>query len=233
MLSLYKKELNYYLNNPIGYIIIILFALFANFLFVKDIFLLGSASMRPFFTILPWLFMVFTPALAMRIFSEEKKTNTLEVLLTLPLSESQLVLAKFLALVSLMSIGLLLTFGLPVSLLFLTKIYLPEIIIGYLGGVFLGAFFIALSMFFSSVTKNQVVAFLSSVLTIFILLVISTDFTASILPKTWQNFLSYFSPVYHFQSFIKGLVDFRSVFYFFSGIILFLFITIIELEKRN
>jgi ABC-2 type transport system permease protein len=233
MKNLYKKELNYYLNNPIGYIVIILFGVFANFLFVKDLFLMGSASMRSFFALLPWLLMVFVPALTMRMLSEEKKTNTLEVLLTLPISETQIILAKFLALITLVFLAFLLTVGLPVSLSFLTKMYLPEILIGYLGALLLAASFISLSLFFSDQTTNQVVAFLAAVITIFLLLVLATDFTASILPKTVQDFLSYFSPGYHLQNFIKGIVDLRSLFYFLSMTVLFLIMTIIDLEKRK
>jgi len=233
MKTLYKKELNYYLNNPIGYIVIILFGVFANFLFVKDLFLMGSASMRSFFALLPWLLMVFVPALTMRMLSEEKKTNTLEVLLTLPISETQIILAKFLTLITLVFLAFLLTIGLPVSLSLLTKMYLPEILIGYLGALLLAASFIGLSLFFSSQTTNQVVAFLAAVITIFLLLVLATDFTVSILPKTVQDFLSYFSPGYHLQNFIKGIVDLRSLFYFLSMTVLFLIMTIIDLEKRK
>ena len=233
MKYLYKKEINYYLNNPLGYIVVILFAVFANFLFVKDLFLVGSASMRSFFAILPWLLMIFIPALTMRILAEEKRTNTIEVLLTLPISETQIILAKFFALTTIVSLAFVLTVALPVSLGFLTKMYLPEIFIGYLGSILLAAAFIGLSMFFSGQTSNQVVAFLASVLTIFVLLVLSTDFTASVLPKIIQDFLSYFSPSYHLQNFIKGVVDLRSLFYFLSMNILFLFLTIIDLEKRK
>src|SRR4030042_2761353 len=135
MKYLYKKEINYYLNNPLGYIVVILFAVFANFLFVKDLFLVGSASMRSFFAILPWLLMIFIPALTMRILAEEKRTNTIEVLLTLPISETQIILAKFFALTTIVSLAFVLTIGLPVSLGFLTKMYLPEIFIGYLGSI--------------------------------------------------------------------------------------------------
>jgi len=232
MKTLYKKELNYYLNNPIGYIVIVLFGAFANFLFIKDIFLTGSASMRPFFSLLPWLLMIFVPALTMRILSEEKRTNTLEVLLTLPVSETQIILSKFFALLTVMTGALLLTIGLPVSLSFFSNLYLPEIIVGYFGAVLMTASFIGLSMFFSSQTKNQVIAFLLSTITAFILLVLANDFVASVLPKFVQDFLSYFSPTYHLQSFILGLIDFRSLFYFISFIVLFLFLTIIDLEKR-
>lgn len=233
MLTLYKKELSYYLNNPIGYIVIILFAVFANFLFVKDIFVLGSASMRPFFAILPWLFMLFVPALTMRIMADEKRTNTLEVLLTLPVSETQIILAKFLALLTLVTFGLFLTISLPLSLSLLTKVYLPEIFVSYLGVFFLAMFFISLSMLFSSLTKNQVVAYLASALVLFLALVLSTDFFATVLPKFFQDFSTYFSPLYHLQNFTKGVIDFRSVFYFLSFTVIFLFLTIVDLEKRN
>jgi ABC-2 type transport system permease protein len=233
MYTLYKKELNYYLNNPIGYIVIVLFAVFANFLFVKDLFIVGSASMRPFFNLLPWLLLVFIPTLSMRSLSEEKRANTLETLLTLPLSETQIVLSKFLSLFTITGIGLLLTMGLPVSLSLLTRLYLPEIIVGYLGVLSLSAFFISISMFFSSLTKNQVISFLISAIVLFGLLVVATDFTASVLPRFMQDAVSYFSPLYHLESFVKGMIDLRSLVYFFSGVVLFLFLTITDLEKRG
>lgn len=187
MFKLFRKELNYYLNNPVGYIVLILFAVFANFLYIKDIFVIGSASLRPFFGVLPWLLMIFIPALAMRSFAEEKRSNTIEVLLTLPISETQIVIAKFMALMILMGIGLLLTIGLTVSLSMLSKIYYPEILVGYLGAIFLSMTLISLSMFFSSLTKNQIAAFLGSVITIFVLLVMGTDFFATVFPRTIQE----------------------------------------------
>jgi len=181
--------------------------------------------MRPFFNFLPWLLLIFIPALTMRILSEEKRTNTIEILLTLPISETQIVISKFLALVTVSGIGLLLTIGLPISLSVITKVYLPEIL--------LAGFYISLSMFFSSQTKNQVVAFLGSALTIFFLLVLGTDFTANVLPRVIHDFLIYFSPFNHLSNFVKGLIDLRSIFYFVSFIVMFLFLTIVDLEKRN
>ena len=233
MRNLYKKELNYYLNNPIGYIVVVLFAVFANFLFVKDIFVVGSASLRPFFSFLPWLFLVFVPALTMRVLSEEKRINTIEVLLTLPISELQIVLAKLLSILTVVSVGLVLTLGLPISLSLLTKVYLQEVIVGYLGSILLACLFISLSMFFSSQTKNQVVAFLTSALTIFFLLVLGSDFTANVLPRGIHEFLVYFSPFNHLDNFIKGIIDVRSVFYFVSFTVMFMFLTVVDLEKRG
>ena len=233
MFQLYKKELKYYLNSPIGYIIVILLSIFANFLFIKDLFVVGSASMKPFFSILPWIFLVFVQALTMRILSEERRTNTIEILLTLPVSETQIILSKFFALCTLTAIVLVLTAGLPVSLLFFTKLYIPEIIVGYTGSLLLASTFIGITMFFSSQTKNQVVAFLLSVITIFILLVLVTDFMATIFPKTILDFLNYFTPQYHLANFVKGIVDLRSVTYFATLVAATLFLTIVSLEKRD
>ncbi len=233
MFTLYKKELNYYLNNPIGYIILVLFGVFANFLYVKDIFVVGSASMRPFFNVLPWLLLIFVPALAMRALSEEKRTNTIEVLLTLPVSETQVVVAKFLALSTVMCIGLALTLSLPISLAFLTKMYFPEVMVGYLGTILLALFFLSICLFFSAQTKNQVVSFLMSVVVLFVCIVLGSDFMASVLPRSVLDMLTYFTPLYHLQNFVKGVVDLRSLFYFVSATFVFMFLTVIQLEKRG
>ena len=238
MKALYKKELQFYLNNPIGFIVIVLFAIFANFLFVKDIFVVGVASMRSFFDFLPWLFLVFVPAIGMRMLSEERRTNTIDVLLTLPISETQIVLSKFFAMITLTAIGLALTLGLPLSLYALTKevgssIYIPEIFVGYFGQLLLASAFAAISLFYSSQTRNQVVAFLLSAVTLFFLVVFSSDFVANLLPPMIQEFLNYLSPVTHVRSFVKGILDVRAIFYFVSFTALFLFLTIIDVEKRS
>ncbi|MBI4005006.1 ABC transporter permease subunit [Candidatus Roizmanbacteria bacterium] len=233
MKTLYKKELNYYLNNPIGYIVIILFAVFTNFLFIKDLFLVGSASLRPFFGVAPWILMVFVPAVAMRSIAEEKRIGTIETLLTLPISETQIVLAKFLALLTLIGIGLVLTLGLPLVLAYLVRLYIPELLVGYVGVLLLAASFLSMSIFFSSLTKNQVIAFLFSLLMLFLLLVMSTDFAASVLPRFIQEALVYFSPLYHLESFTKGIIDLRSIVYFLSFVGLFLTLTVIDLERRD
>ena len=237
MKALLKKELSFYLNNPLGYIVIILFSVFANFMFVKDIFVTGSASMRPFFDVLPWLLMVFVPALVMRMIAEEKRTNTMEVLMSLPVSETQIVLSKFFAAWLLTAIGLILTLGLPISMYVLTgqvggRIYLPEVFVGYIGELFVAAAFISISLFFSSLTKNQIVAFLASIVTIFFLVIFSTEFASSIIPPVLESGLNYLSPVVQLSGFSKGLIDVRALFYFISFTSLFLFLTVVDLERR-
>lgn len=233
MKALFSKELNYYLKNPVGYIIVILFSVFAVFLFVKDMFVIGLASLQSFFSVIPWLFLVFIPAISMRSLSEEKRLNTIETLLTLPLSETQVVLAKFFALVALSGIALLLTVGLPLSLSYLAKIYIPEVFVAYIGCLLLAATYISISLFFSVQTKNQVVAFLLSAVSLFIVSSLSSDFLASVLPRFVQDAVTTFAPINHYQNFTKGVVDLRSLVYFISATAVFLLLTIISLEKKD
>lgn len=233
MKSLFKKELNFYLGNPVGYIAVILFAAFANFLFVKDIFVVNSASMQPFFSLIPWLFVIFIPALTMRVISEEMRTNTLEVLLSQPVSELEIVVSKFLAIFTLSAIALGLTLALPISLSFLAKMYLPEILVAYIGVLLLAGSFISLGIFFSSLTKNQIVAYLSSAVVAFLILVIGSDFAGAFIPKFVLDFLNTFSPLYQLDPFTKGLFDLRGAFYFVSFAIVFLMIAVINLKKRK
>lgn len=231
--ALLKKELSFYLNNPLGYIVGILFAAFVNLLFVKDLFLRGNSSMRPFFDILPWAYLVFIPSLTMRIFSEEKRINTIETLLTLPVTEIAVVIAKFLALLIFSAISLGLTFSIPITLKLISNPQVTEILVSYIGALFLAASFISISMFFSSASKNQIVAFLSSVITIFILIIIGTDFSSSLIPHLIHEKLNIFSPIYHFSVFLKGILDLGDCFYFISLTGLFLFFTIVNLERRD
>ena len=238
MKGLFKKELQFYLNNPLGYIAIILFAVFANFLFVKDIFTVGVASMRQFFDMIPWLLMIFIPAITMRMFADEKKNGTIDILLSLPISEFQIVLAKFFAVIVVIAIGLGLTLGLPISLYALTRefgsnLYIPEILVGYLGVILMSCVFAAISLFYSTQTKNQVIAFLFSAITLFFLVVFSSDFVAGFIPPVAQEFLNYLSPATHLRSFTKGVIDLRSLYYFLSFTVIFVFLTVVDLEKRK
>ena len=133
MKALYKKELMQLLNSPVGYSVPVVFALFLGYLFMKDVFVVGSASLKPFFSVAPWLLFILIPALSMRSISEEKKSNTYEVLMTLPISESTIVLAKLLSIFTLTAITLALTLSIPLVLGFISALYAPEIIVGYVG----------------------------------------------------------------------------------------------------
>lgn len=233
MKALYKKELGHYFNNPIGFIVVVLFALFSNFLFIKDIFTIGSASMRPFFVTSGWMLIVFVPALTMRCFAEEKRTNTLEPLLTLPVRERDIVFAKLLAVLTVIAIGLSLTLALPVALAVISTLYLPEVLMGYIGLFLMATSFAAVSMIFSLKTNNQIVSFFLSAVTLFFLIAFSSDFVASFIPREISDLLTFITPLPYLDPFMKGLLDIRSVLYFLMITGLFTYITTTELEERS
>lgn len=233
MKAVFKKEISYYLNTPLGYIPLILFALVVNFLFVRETFITGSVTFSTFFSIAIWSSLIFIPAIVMRSFSEEKRLNTIEVLLSLPISETQLVMAKFLANLVLFAIGLILTLSLPLTFYTLSHVYLPEVSVGYIGTLFMGASFVAVGMFFSSLTKNQIISFIGTALTLLFFVSLSAQFLLSLFPAVIQDSLTYLSPMYHLQNFMQGILDLRSVFYFASITAVFLFLTVMQIEKRS
>ena len=233
MKALLKKELTEFFSSLIGYAVPAIFASFLVFLFVKDVFVVGSFSFVNFFSFMPWVFMIFIPAISMRAFAEEKKRNTLEVLLSLPFLEKQIVLGKFFAGLFMIIIGLILTLPLPVVFFFLAKVYFPEVIVGYFGALLLAASFLSLSLYISSKTESQILAFIISSLTLFFLLVFSSDFAATVVPESLLSYVNFLLPSFNFEPFTKGLVSVPALFYFLSFVFLFLFLTVLELEKRE
>jgi ABC-2 type transport system permease protein len=232
MKALYKKELMQILNSPVGYSVPIVFALFLGYLFTKDIFVLGSASLTPFFNVAPWLLFILIPALSMRSLSEEKRTNTVEVLMTLPLSENTVVLAKLLSIFTITIITLGLTLSIPLVLGFISALYIPEILVGYVGLLFLSLLYLSFSLYISSKVSNQIASFSLSVIILFLVTTLSSDFLANLLPKAVQDVLIFGSPLLHLDNFTKGVVDLRSVSYFTVLIVLFFKLTVTELQKR-
>jgi len=233
MKALYKKELMQLLNSPVGYSVPIVFALFLGYLFIKDVFVIGSASLKPFFSVAPWLLFILIPALSMRSISEEKRSNTIEVLLTLPLSESAIVLSKLLSIFTLTAITLALTLSIPLVLGFISSLYIPEIIIGYIGLLLLSLLYLSFSLYISSRVSNQIASFSISTIILFLMTTLSSDFLANLFPKVIQDVLLFGSPILHLDNFVKGVVDFRSLSYFILLIALFFKLTVTELQKRT
>lgn len=233
MKHLYKKELLHYLNSPVGYTVPIVFALFLGYLFIKDVFVVGSASLKPFFGVAPWLLFILIPAISMKSISEEKQNNTIEVLMTLPISESRIVLAKLLSLLTIISITIALTLSIPLTLGMISNLYLPEIAMGYVGLILISLLYLSFSLYISSRTTSQIASFAISVVSLFLLTTISSDFLANILPKTVQDVLIFASPLLHLENFTKGVLDLRSLSYFLFLIVLFFGLTVKELQKRT
>lgn len=233
--SIAKKDFQAYFNSPVAYVVLGVFLLVLGYLFFSTLFLGGFASMRGFFSVAPVLFVVFAPAITMRLISEERKTGTIEQLLSLPVTNCQVVLGKFLASVGIVVVGLLFTLPYAFSVSLLT----PEnasfdfgpVIGGYLGLILLASSFLSLGLFASSLTKNQIVAFIISLALCFFFYFI--DKFAILMPPQLGGIFEYLSVDYHFANIARGVVDTRDLLFYGSLITIFLFLTEHSLRKNR
>ncbi len=230
---LFKKELMAYFNSPIAYIFIGVFLIVGNWLFFNAFFVIGQASMRYYFSLLPWMFLFLAPALTMRLWAEEKKSGTIEFLLTLPVTDWQVVLAKFFSSLAFLFISLLLSFSLPVSIAFLGNLDWGPVIGGYLGALLLGGAYIALGLFVSSLTKNQIIAFVLSLMIGFVAFIIGEDFVVSGSPLFLQSILAFLGLGSHFYNIAKGVIDTKDLIYYGAIIFLFLWLNAKVIEGRS
>ena len=218
-----RRELCAYYTNPAAYIVTGLFLIFSGILFFSTFFLNSRADLRNFFSLLPMLLSLFVPALTMRLFSEELRSGSFETLMTLPVTEAQVVLGKFLA-AFITSAGMLLptlfyaitarVFGTPDA---------GPLVGGYVGALFLCAAFSAVGIFSSGTTKNQIIAFFAALAICFALTLVGSLLV--FLPAPLVKFLSWFSVTSHFQSISRGIVDSRDILYFAALASLFLLLT--------
>ncbi len=242
MYVLFKKELSSFFSSLTGYIAIIVFLVLTGlFLWVFpgdfNIFENGFSSIEGLFIIAPWVFLFLIPAITMRLFSEENKTGTIELLLTKPLSDYKIILAKYLAGLTVVSFALLPT------LVYFLSVYLLGNPVGnidvggtwgsYIGLFFLAAIYVAIGVFTSSLTDNQIVAFIFSMILSFIIY-IGFDFISGL--DFWGGssyFVSKLGINFHYSSISRGVIDSRDLIYFISVISLFIFATKLKLESRK
>lgn len=230
-----KKELQSYFDSLIAYILLILFLGFSGFftwLFGSDVFMTGQASLQSFFGIAYWTLFFFTPALTMRLLAEEKKTGTLELLLTKAVTDREVVVGKFLAAFLLVITALAFTFPYVLTLAYLGDIDAGEILCGYAGLALMSGAYISIGLYASSLTNNQIVAFLLS-LTIGLFFHIIFEVLAGSFTGVTAQVFATLSLNNHFESMSRGVVDSRDVIYFLSLIFLGLFLSEMSLTKRN
>ncbi|MBN1633841.1 MAG: ABC transporter permease subunit [Ignavibacteria bacterium] len=231
ILSIYKKELRGFFYSPVAYIVIVVFLAISGWFFTSNLFVIGLVSMRGAFDIIPFILLFFIPAITMRTFSEEKKSGTIELLLTKPITDMEIVLGKFLATLVFTALTLAPTLIYVLSLTLLGPVDIGTIFTAYLGILFTCAVYISIGLFASSLTENQVVAFIITFIIIFVLFILNKILI--FLPSSLASLLEYLSTDYHYTSFARGVVDTRSVIYFLSGITVFLLLTRTSLEKRK
>lgn len=230
-----KKELQSYFDSLIAYILLALFLGFSGFftwLYGADIFMNGQASLGAFFNIAYWTLFFFTPALTMRLLAEEKKTGTLEILLTKAVTDRQVVVGKFLAALLLVCVALLFTLPYVITLANIGDIDAGQILCGYAGLVLMSGAYISIGVYASSLTNNQIVAFLLA-LSIGLFFHIIFEVLANSFTGVVGQVFSTLSLNNHFESISRGVVDTRDVLYFLSLIFLGLFLSEMSLTKRN
>lgn len=235
MLSVLRREIRSYFNSPIAYIVIVAFLVFcASWLFYVTQFAAQDiASLRSYFAIMPVVFIALVPALTMRSWAEEFKLGTEELLLTLPYRETDLVLGKFLGAYGLLLFTLLLTVFVPLSVSPLGNFEAGEIAGEYLGIALLGAAAVAIGLFVSSISRNQISAFIFSAVVLLVLTLISQVNAVVDLPSWLAGVINYVSLQFHVQSFIRGVMDTRDLAYFVLVTALFLYLNTKTLVFRR
>ncbi len=232
----FRRELAAYFNSAIAYIFIIVFVLLNGGLYMTQFFLISRADMRPFFATLPYILAVFLPAVTMRLWAEERRGNTLELLLTFPMPTSELVIGKFLASLVFYGASLAGTLTLPIMLAVLGRPDFGTVWGSYTGAFLLGAFYLAIGIFISGLCRDQIVAFILSMIICFGLHLLGSQFlSASIdgwIPGLGSLLEQFLGCASRYDSFAKGVIDNRDVLYFVVGTVLFLTLNGFWLEGR-
>jgi ABC-2 type transport system permease protein len=230
-----KRELNSFFDSLIAFIMIVLFLGFSGFftwISGADIFMVGQASLRSFFSIAYWTLFFFIPALTMRLIAEEKKSGTIEMLLTKAVTDRQVILGKFLATLILIIIALCFTLPYVITVAKLGNLDFGETICGYLALILMSAAYTSIGLFSSSMTNNQIVAFLSA-LFIGLFFHIIFEVVAGGMKGILGQVTNSLSVSVHFESLARGVVDSKDLIYFGSIIFSGLFFAEVSLSKRN
>ena len=232
ILSIAGRELRSYFVAPLAYAVAALFMLVAGYLFTLILYHTRQASMQPLFSNLSVMFLLITPALTMRLLADERKTGTIELLLTSPITDRDLVWGKFLASLLYLLFLLVLTLVYPIILIVLNaKPDWPVIWSGYLGTFLLGASFMAIGVFASSLTSNMIIA---AMVTFAISLIVWLLPSAGQMFGGWVNdALTYISPINHQENLSRGLIDSTDLVFYASFILAFIFLTIRSVETYH
>jgi ABC-2 type transport system permease protein len=229
--TIVKRELSSYFSSPVAYVFLVIFLLLTGFFTFTagNFFERGEASLAAFFGWHPWLYLVLVPAVGMRLWAEERRSGTLELLLTMPVAPWQAIAAKFLASWIFLAVALALTFPAIITVNVLGEPDNGMIVAGYLGSLFLAGAYLAITCMTSAMTRNQVVAFILSVVICLFLILAGFNPVTDLLTR-WANpavvdTVAAFSVVTHFDGFQRGVIDLRDLAFFLSVIGFALFAT--------
>jgi ABC-2 type transport system permease protein len=236
--AVFKRELKSYFTTPIAYVFLVVFLFFSGYLTFKNgFFEIRQADMTAFFVNMPLLFAFLVPATAMRLWAEERKTGSIELLFTLPITVMQAVLGKFFAAWVFLLIALALTFPMVITVFYLGQPDLGLIITGYLGSILMAGGFLAVGCFFSALSKNQVISFVLSVVACAVLVFAGVpttmNYLSTFLPTGLVTAVGNMSFETHFESIQKGVLEFRDVSYFLFLIVGWVAACAVVLEERK
>jgi ABC-2 type transport system permease protein len=228
---IFRREFRSYFNSPVAYVVIVVFLSIIGWFFTSNMFLFNVASMRMFFELVPLVFLFFIPAVTMRLLAEEKKSGTLELLTTKPVLDVEIILGKFLAAWALLAAALIPTLLYVLTLGALGSLDLGPVITGYIGLLLMGGVYIAIGILASSLTENQIVAFIIGFLLILALFLM--DKVLMYVPESIASTMEFLSIDYHFSNIARGVIDSRDILYFVSLLGFSLYLATVSLERRK
>ncbi len=212
--TIVRRDLKAMFDQPMGYILLVVFVGLNNFLFFRQAYLMGVASMRPMFDFLPWMFLFFIPAVTMRALSEDMRAGTLEVLLAQPISELELLVGKYFAQLLFIWFALALTWLIPVGFSLGADLHAGVIFSQYVGAALLAAGFCGIGLWASSMSKDQITAFIVGVAVMFLLMFVGLNALIVGLPPGLAAIAANLGVLSHFQNVARGVIDLRDAVYF-------------------
>ncbi len=237
--AMVKRELGGYFGSPVAYIFMVIFLLLCGFFTfsVSHFYEMGQADLSGFFEWHPWIFLFLMPAVAMRLWAEERRTGTMELILTLPITLTEAILGKFIAAWIFVTLALVLTFPIVLTVIYLGEPDLGAIYCGYFGSFLMAGAYLSVGSMTSSLTKNQVISFILSVVICLFLVLAGwppvTDALSGWAPMWLVDLVSGFGFMSHYASIKRGVIDIRDLVYYFSVITFMLFATGIILQNRR
>ncbi|MBN2144346.1 MAG: ABC transporter permease [Candidatus Aureabacteria bacterium] len=237
--AIYKREMGSYFGTPIAYVFMVIFVFLTGIFTFKiaGFYENGQADLRAFFFWHPWIYLFLAPSVSMRLWAEERKSGTLELLLSLPVKPSTAVIAKFLAAWTFIAVNLLLTFPLVLTVMYLGDPDMGVILAGYMGSFFMAGAYIAIGSSFSAASKNQIVSFIMTVVSCLSLILIGytpfIKFFSGVFPDFILEQMRNLSFIAHFDSIQKGVLDLRDLIFFASLIACGLYASLVILEEKK
>lgn len=229
--AIFRRELQSSFNSPVAYVVIVVFLAIVGWFFTSNLFLSNSASLRVVFELVPLVFLFFAPAVTMRLLAEEKKSGTFELLATRPVQDFEIVLGKFLAAWTLLATAVAPTLLYLVTLEALGTPDFGPVVTGYLGLLLMGGVYIAVGLFASSLTENQIIAFIIGFL--IMLALFMADKVLIYAPEGFASTLEFLAIDYHFSNIARGVIDSRNIIYFGSVLGFSLLLATASLERRK